>query len=151
MTRSTQLVNIAPCWSRNGITIFFAMESWTLVLMDQVIISWSIVWTALPLVCRKTVLSIQHNDHYHSTSSTNSFLWEDYQIFCTEMERMPGIDCQKGNFLANHLSRPERVLSKTNGNMLLYKVFFHFFSLKLTTFILFTKSRLNLNSPRRVH
>jgi hypothetical protein len=86
--------------------------SWTLVLMDQVIISWSTVWTALPLVCGKTVLIIQHNNLYHSTSTTGSFLWADYQIFCTEMERMTGIDCQKGNFLANQLSRPEKVLSK---------------------------------------
>jgi hypothetical protein len=28
------------------------------------------------------------------------------------MERMTGIACQKSNFLANHLGRPERVLSK---------------------------------------
>jgi hypothetical protein len=28
------------------------------------------------------------------------------------MERMAEIDCKKGNFLANQLSRPERVLSK---------------------------------------
>jgi hypothetical protein len=28
------------------------------------------------------------------------------------MERMTGIDCQNGNFLANQLSRQERVLSK---------------------------------------
>jgi hypothetical protein len=62
-----------------------------------------------------TVLIIQHNDLYHSTSTTNSFLSADYQIFllkCAKMERMTGIDYQKGNFLANQLSRPERVLSK---------------------------------------
>jgi hypothetical protein len=112
MTRSTQLVNIAPCWSKNCITIFFAMESWTLVLMDQVIISWSTVWTALPVGWSKTVLIIQQNDLYHSTCTTNSFIWGDYQIFFTEMERMTGIVCQKDNFLANQLSRPERVLSK---------------------------------------
>jgi hypothetical protein len=58
------------------------------------------------------VLIIQHNDLYHSTSTTNFFLLGDYQIFCTEMERMAGIDCQKGNFLAHQLSGPERVLSK---------------------------------------
>jgi hypothetical protein len=58
------------------------------------------------------VLTIQHNDFYNSTSATNSFLLADYQIFCTEMEHMAWIDCQKGNFLANLLSRPERVLSK---------------------------------------
>jgi hypothetical protein len=31
------------------------------------------------------------------------------------MERMTGIDRHKGNFLANQLSRSERVLSKKEG------------------------------------
>jgi hypothetical protein len=105
------------------------VESWTLALMDQVIISWSTVWTALPLVCSKTLLIIQHNDLYLSTSSTNSFLWSDYQIFCSEMEHMTGIDCQKSNFLANQLSRPERVLSKNDRIYVdLQNMFSHLFS-----------------------
>jgi hypothetical protein len=81
--------------------------------------SWLIRWSFLDycMDCLasgegKTVLIIQHNELYHSKSATNSFLWADYIIFWTEMERMTGIDCQKGNFLADQLTRPERVLSK---------------------------------------
>jgi hypothetical protein len=37
-------------------------------------------------------------------ASQTLFYEQDYQVFCTEMERMTGFACQKGIFLANRLS-----------------------------------------------